>query len=170
MLLDGLNNIIVESDESPSKMSSNSGRLETLQTRRPGTSMPNNSSCRTFSRSRTHRESFTRESQQKANATFLTECSFGVAHDRLVGVITDVQPFVPHWEQLHSINLSGKGLESVARLKEFLPRLDALKLWVSQWMTKAGRDADCYFRNENELAWLSGIPGSVRTLSVTSNW
>lgn len=63
-----------------------------------------------------------------ANATFLTECSFGVAHDRLVQVITDVQPFEPHWEELGSIDLSNAKLESVARLKEFLPRLDALSL------------------------------------------
>jgi hypothetical protein len=55
----------------------------------------------------------------KANATFLTECSFGVAHDRLVQVITDVQPFEPHWEDLSCIDLSNKNIESVARLKEF---------------------------------------------------
>jgi hypothetical protein len=65
-----------------------------------------------------------------ANATFLTECSFGITYDRLVEVITDVQPFVPHWEELSSIDLSNKKLESVARLKEFLPRLDALSLYV----------------------------------------
>ncbi|TDL23216.1 hypothetical protein BD410DRAFT_747256 [Rickenella mellea] len=85
------------------------------------------------------------------NATFLTECSFGVAHDRLVQVITDVQPFEPHWEALASIDLSGKRVDSVARLKEFLPKLDALYL------------------NENVLSWLSGVPSSVRTLSVVSN-
>lgn len=62
------------------------------------------------------------------NATFLTEASFGVAHDRLVEVITDVQPFEPYWEELKAINLSGKRIDSVARLKEFLPKLDALSL------------------------------------------
>ena len=68
------------------------------------------------------------QTPSRANATFLTECSFGVAHDRLVQVITDVQPFEPHWEALSSIDLSGKRLESVARLKEFLPKLDSLHL------------------------------------------
>ncbi|TFY57019.1 hypothetical protein EVJ58_g7285 [Rhodofomes roseus] len=63
-----------------------------------------------------------------ANATFLTECSFGVAHDRLVQVITDVQPFEPYWEDLTSIDLSAHNIDSVARLKEFLPRLDSLTL------------------------------------------
>ena len=71
------------------------------------------------------------EDGRTGNATFLTECSFAVAHDRLVEVITDVQPFVPRWEDLSSIDLSGKKLESVARLKEFLPRLDGLNLCVS---------------------------------------
>ena len=63
-----------------------------------------------------------------ANATFLTECSFGVAHDRLVQVITDVQPYEPYWEELTTIDLSHRNLDSTARLKEFLPRLDSLTL------------------------------------------
>ncbi|KAG1822617.1 uncharacterized protein BJ212DRAFT_1329202 [Suillus subaureus] len=88
---------------------------------------------------------------QKANATFLTECSFGLAHDRLVQVITDVQPFEPHWDELHTIDLSRKSLDGVTRLKEFLPKLDSLVL------------------NHNQLSWLSGIPNSVRTLSVAHN-
>ncbi|EPQ54712.1 L domain-like protein [Gloeophyllum trabeum ATCC 11539] len=87
----------------------------------------------------------------KANATFLTECSFGVAHDRLVQVITDVQPFEPYWEELSVIDLSRKNLDSVARLKEFLPRLDSLCL------------------NTNQVSYLSGIPSTVRSLSVASN-
>lgn len=45
-------------------------------------------------------------------------------------VITDVQPFEPHWEDLISIDLSKKSLDSVTRLKEFLPKLDSLTLWV----------------------------------------
>ncbi|KAJ7725348.1 hypothetical protein B0H16DRAFT_281822 [Mycena metata] len=100
------------------------------------------SSRRTFSRSHTHRN---------ANGTFLTECSFGVAHDRLVEVLTDVEPFEPHWDALTTVDLSNRRLESAARLKEFLPALDALNL------------------NANQLSWLSGIPGGVRTLSVASN-
>ncbi|KAJ3930819.1 MAG: hypothetical protein NXY57DRAFT_1010301 [Lentinula lateritia] len=100
---------------------------------------------RAFSMSQRHSEVDT------GNATFLTECSFGITHDRLVQVITDVEPFEPHWEELHSIDLSGKNLESVARLKEFLPHLDCLQL------------------NSNLLSWLSGVPSTVRTLSVACN-
>ncbi|EIW81244.1 L domain-like protein [Coniophora puteana RWD-64-598 SS2] len=83
-----------------------------------------------------------RPADDHANATFLTEWSFGVAHDRLVQVITDIQPFEPYWEELTFIDLSKRALDSVARLKEFLPQLDRLSF---------------------------GIPSSVRTLSVASN-
>lgn len=71
----------------------------------------------------------------QANATFLTEASFGVAHDKLVQVITDTQPFEPYWERLSSIDLSNKNVESVARLKEFLPQLHTLSLWVKSEVT-----------------------------------
>lgn len=67
---------------------------------------------------------------RRPNATFLTEASFGVAHDKLIQVITDVQPFEPYWEELNTINLANKNIESVARLQEFLPRLHTLSLWV----------------------------------------
>lgn len=77
----------------------------------------NTSRSRTFSRTPGSR-----------NATFLTECSFGVSHDRLLQYITDVEPFEPDWEGLRSIDLSGKKAESVVRLKEFLPRLDEVNL------------------------------------------
>lgn len=63
-----------------------------------------------------------------AGVTFLTECSFRVAQERLVHVITDIHPFEPHWESLASIDLSRKRLESIAHLKEFLPKLDSLYL------------------------------------------
>ena len=63
-----------------------------------------------------------------ANATFLTECSFGVAHDRLVQLITDVYGSEPYWEHLKVLDLRGKGADSVARLKEFLPDLIEVNL------------------------------------------
>lgn len=125
----------IDEEESPSKVSS-SGRpdeLQPLHARRPSNATASSSKSesprRVFSRTYSRRAlSPGRQSIAKANGTFLTECSFGVAHDRLVEVITDVQPFEPHWEELGAIDLSGAKLESVARLKEFLPRLDALSL------------------------------------------
>ncbi|KAJ7644301.1 hypothetical protein FB45DRAFT_897485 [Roridomyces roridus] len=123
-----------------------------------GAGRPSGSSAATSSRSAasesgmvsasSSRHAFSRSNR---NGTFLTECSFAVAHDRIVEVLTDVEPFEPHWEALTTVDLSGKRIESTARLKEFLPALDAINL------------------NDNQLAWLSGVPGGVRTLSVASN-
>jgi hypothetical protein len=121
---------LLDEDESPSKASSSTTRpitdeIQPLSASRPA-SLDRSSGWdtvrRSLSRSQTHRPS------ANPNATFLTECSFGVAHDRLVQVITDIQPFEPHWESLKSIDLSKKSIESVARLKEFLPQLDCLSL------------------------------------------
>ncbi|TFK19988.1 hypothetical protein FA15DRAFT_600514 [Coprinopsis marcescibilis] len=157
-MMDALADSDFDDEDSPSK-SSSLGRpeeLRPLQARQAGASTEasrREPSRRVFSRSQTHRPS-PGQSLNKANATFLTECSFGVAHDRLVEVITDVQPFEPYWEELGAIDLSDKKLESVARLKEFLPRLDSLSLQVG---------------NSNQLSWLSGVPASVRTLSAAHN-
>lgn len=116
-----------EGDLSPSKGSLVRGEeLQPLSARQPNNSK--DSSHRVFSRSRTHHPVAHKQDLSRANGTFLTECSFGVTHDRLVAVITDIQPFEPYWEELSSIDLSRRNLESVARLKEFLPRLDALNL------------------------------------------
>ncbi|EMD39716.1 hypothetical protein CERSUDRAFT_112020 [Gelatoporia subvermispora B] len=153
-MLDNLEAQSYESD-SPSKASS-AGRpasadLQLVKPRRPrGGDASKEVSQRVFSRSISMAKSPGTPSQ-RANGTFLTECSFGVAHDRLVQVITDVQPFEPYWEELTAIDLSNRNVDSVARLKEFLPRLDSLSL------------------NANQLSWLSGVPGSVRSLSAASN-
>ena len=122
---------LLDEDESPSKASSSGSARPMVDEIRPlsmrrSTSLDRSggedTSRRSLSRSQTHRPGV------DPNATFLTECSFGVAHDRLVQVITDIQPFEPHWESLKSIDLSKKSIESVARLKEFLPQLDCLSL------------------------------------------
>ncbi|KAI1789389.1 hypothetical protein LXA43DRAFT_892958 [Ganoderma leucocontextum] len=148
-------------EDSPSKTSTSSrphaDELHPLQQRWPSRSRgPGAPSSGIASREVSRRVSAASRSTPNlsragGDATFLTECSFGVAHDRLVQVITDVQPFEPYWEELTSIDLSNRHLDSTARLKEFLPRLDSLSL------------------NFNQLSWLSGVPGNVRTLSVASN-
>ena len=69
-----------------------------------------------------------RTSGNYGNATFLTECSFAVSHDRLVQLITDVEPYEPCWENLQAVDLSSKGVDSLVRLKEFLPQLDEADL------------------------------------------
>lgn len=66
--------------------------------------------------------------QAQANQTIFTECSFAVSQDRLVQAITQVHPYEPHWENLPQIDLSTLKLESVAKLKSFLPSLVSLDL------------------------------------------
>jgi protein NUD1 len=97
----------------------------------------------------------------------LTECSFGIAHDRLIQCITDAKTFEPHWENLLSIDLSGKQLDSVVRLKEFLPSLDTLKLCVLTHDKFAM--LTLLYRDDNALPWLSGVPNTVHVLSAVWN-
>ncbi|KAJ7241378.1 hypothetical protein C8J57DRAFT_1726649 [Mycena rebaudengoi] len=47
---------------------------------------------------------------------------------RLIVALTDIEPFAPHWGALAHVDLSHKGLESAARLKELVPALDGLSL------------------------------------------
>ena len=121
-------------DDSPSKASSTSrppsDGLSLLEPRRPSMGPGAASSSSQQASRRLSSRAIPRQSSRglSANATFLTECSFGVAHDRLVQVITDVQPYEPYWEELTIIDLSHRNLDSTARLKEFLPRLDSLSL------------------------------------------
>ncbi|TKY87104.1 hypothetical protein EX895_003781 [Sporisorium graminicola] len=83
--------------------------------------------------------------------TLLTDASFNFAHDKVLEAITDVEPWEPGWDELQTIDLSRRRLESCVRLKEFLPVLEEVDL-----------------RN-NELSYLTGIPASVRVLNVAQN-
>ncbi|KAH7913431.1 hypothetical protein BJ138DRAFT_1146190 [Hygrophoropsis aurantiaca] len=157
-MMHDLENTDLDDEGSPTK-STSSGRppteeLQPLGHRRPSSQVAVSGSVANSSRrvSSMSQRSRIVDSKGMQNATFLTEWSFGLAHDKLVQVITDMQPFEPYWEELNNIDLTRKTLDSVARLKEFLPKLDSLIL------------------NHNQLSWLSGIPATVRTLSVASNF
>jgi hypothetical protein len=63
------------------------------------------------------------------NNTFATtDFSFSVSHERLLKLITDVEPFEPNWEGIKSITFTGKRLESTVKLKHWLPYLDEIDL------------------------------------------
>ncbi|CAO1613153.1 unnamed protein product [Sympodiomycopsis kandeliae] len=89
--------------------------------------------------------------ESAADKTFLTQASFNVAHDRIVEVITDVAPWVPDWDDLKEIDLNGRKLESVLRLKEFLPNVESLRV------------------DNNQIEYLTGLPPTLRLLSAASN-
>ena len=83
--------------------------------------------------------------------TLLTDASFNFAHDKVLEAITDVEPWEPGWDELQTVNLSRRRLESCVRLKEFLPMLEEVDL------------------QGNELSYLTGIRASVRVLNVAQN-
>ena len=120
-------------DDTPSKTSTARPPTEALPLpvgRRAGRSPVKSGSSRrdTPRRSSSLSARSSRSLGRNVNSTLLTECSFGVAHDKLVQVLTDVQPYEPYWDELTTVDLSQKNLDSVARLKEFTPRLDSLVL------------------------------------------
>ncbi|CAO1618362.1 unnamed protein product [Jaminaea pallidilutea] len=86
-----------------------------------------------------------------ADKTFLTQASFDVAHERIVEVLTDVAPFVPDWEELTTLDASARKLDSVVRLKEFVPNLER-----------------CHLDN-NAISYLTGLPAALRTLTISHN-
>lgn len=121
-------------------------------------------SKRLFERSRSIHDIRSGTSPRKNTArtnvdgTFLTECSFGVAHDRLIQVITDVQPFEPYWEELNAIDLSRRRLDSVARLKEFLPKLDSLHLCVKFFFSSVRSSVLCLALHAEKESMTAFLP------------
>ncbi|KAH9824344.1 hypothetical protein DFH28DRAFT_1118169 [Melampsora americana] len=83
--------------------------------------------------------------------TFLTDCSFGMSREKLLKLITDIEPYEPMWDQLKVLDLSGKRIESVVRLDELLPRLDQVDL------------------HSNQLGFLTGLPRTIRMLLANEN-
>ncbi|KAI8448078.1 hypothetical protein BY996DRAFT_4591942, partial [Phakopsora pachyrhizi] len=83
--------------------------------------------------------------------TGTSECSFGLNYERLIKLISDLEPFEPYWSSIKVIDLSSRRLESVVRLKEILPLLDQI-------------DLHC-----NQLNYLNGLPESIRMLLVSDN-
>lgn len=66
--------------------------------------------------------------ESRRDMTYLTECSFGVAKDRIIEVLTDVAPWEPDWEHMRELDVAYRGLESCVKLKEFMPRLEEVKM------------------------------------------
>jgi protein NUD1 len=69
----------------------------------------------------------------------------------MVKHITDVEAYEPYWEYMRQLNLRGKRLISLHRLKEFCSRLDKLDV------------------SNNKIGQLGDVPYSVRTLNIQRN-
>ncbi|KAF9416525.1 hypothetical protein BGZ94_010198 [Podila epigama] len=78
------------------------------------------------------------------------ESSFSHAEGHLIRHITALHPW-EEWDQVKSLDLSKKEVESTINLNHLVPNLEVLLL------------------NENEMSHLTGIPKTVKTLQARSN-
>lgn len=74
-----------------------------------------------------------------------------LAVDDMVKAITDVEPYEPYWGHIRKLNLAGKDLTSLHRLRDYCSDLEELDI------------------SSNDIGQLSGIPASVRFLTAQRN-
>ncbi|CCJ31081.1 unnamed protein product [Pneumocystis jirovecii] len=89
------------------------------------------------------------ETQDISNTTF--NCSFSVALQNLVSVLTDVEPYEPFWEKIQHLNFSNKNIESLIGLCDFCPKLTSLDV------------------SYNALTFLTGCPETIRNINLQNN-
>ncbi|KTW28847.1 hypothetical protein T552_01476 [Pneumocystis carinii B80] len=92
---------------------------------------------------------FLRDHQDLSSATL--NCSFSMAIQNLVVVLTDIEPYEPFWEKFQHLNLSGKNIESLIGLSDFCPKLNNLDV------------------SYNKLTFLTGCPNTVRNMNLQNN-
>lgn len=78
------------------------------------------------------------------------ESSFSHAEGHLIRFITGLHPW-EEWDQVKSLDLSKREVESLIKLNHLVPNLEMLLV------------------NENQVSYLTGIPKSVKTLQARSN-
>jgi len=78
------------------------------------------------------------------------QSSFSHSEGHLLRFITALHPW-DEWDQVKSLDLTKKEVESTIRLNHLVPNLDVLIL------------------NDNQVPYLTGIPKSVKTLQARSN-
>lgn len=78
------------------------------------------------------------------------QSSFSHAEGELIRYITGLHPW-DEWDQVKSLDLTKREVESTIRLNHLVPNLEVLIL------------------NENQVPYLTGVPKSVKTLQVRSN-
>ncbi|KAF9997886.1 hypothetical protein BGZ79_008411 [Entomortierella chlamydospora] len=78
------------------------------------------------------------------------QSSFSHAEEKLVHFITALNPW-DEWDQVKSLDLTKRQVESTIKLNNLVPNLEVLIL------------------NDNQVPYLTGVPKSVKTLQVRSN-
>ncbi|KAF9305388.1 hypothetical protein BGZ74_010436 [Mortierella antarctica] len=85
-----------------------------------------------------------------SSAMMPEDSSFSHAEGHLIRFITGLHPW-EEWDQVKSLDLSKREVESTIRLDHLVPNLEMLHL------------------NENQMTYLTGIPRSVKTLQARAN-
>ncbi|KAF9344587.1 hypothetical protein BGX26_004148, partial [Mortierella sp. AD094] len=92
-----------------------------------------------------------RSSSNPASGGMVAEqSSFSHAEGQLIHFITGLHPW-DEWDQVKSLDLTKREVESTIKLNHLVPNLEVLIL------------------NDNQVPYLTGIPKSVKTLQVRSN-
>ncbi|KAK9385487.1 hypothetical protein V1515DRAFT_608231 [Lipomyces mesembrius] len=91
------------------------------------------------------------KSRHDVTAVSQLESSFSIAVQNLVKILSDIHPFEPYWQDITTLDLQGRDLETLVRLDEWCPQLLDLNV------------------NENDLGYLTGVPESTRVLRAAHN-
>lgn len=88
---------------------------------------------------------------ENGGASFLTNASFNIAHDKMLQLLTDIAPWTTRWHSMLTVDLRGRRVDSLMRIDEFLPKLVEALL------------------DDNEIEYLTGLPNTLRHLSISRN-
>ncbi|KAF2401358.1 hypothetical protein EJ06DRAFT_529489 [Trichodelitschia bisporula] len=82
---------------------------------------------------------------------YMMEDRFAAGNELLVKALQDTEPEEPYWEDLHKLDLRGKGLTSLHLLEGLCERLESLDI------------------SNNNLGQLNGAPSTIRCLNAAGN-
>ncbi|KAK9479199.1 hypothetical protein V1514DRAFT_328729 [Lipomyces japonicus] len=91
------------------------------------------------------------EGRHDATAVSQLDSSFSIAIQNLVRVLSDIQPFEPYWEDITTLNLPSRNLETLVRLEEWCPNVHNMNV------------------SDNHLGYLTGVPTTIRNLNTSKN-
>ncbi|KAG4305076.1 hypothetical protein PORY_001246 [Pneumocystis oryctolagi] len=135
-----------------------------------------NSSMQTPKHERLVNKSFTDIYKDSINSKFLEvhqdlsnttlNCSFSIAIQNLVAVLTDIEPYEPFWEKIQHLNFSDKNIESLIGLSFFYSntKLESL-IGLSDLCPKLTSLDVSY----NGLTFLTGCPKAIRNINIQNN-
>lgn len=89
--------------------------------------------------------------RQEAHSLQPSQMQVSLSAQEIVKKITDVEPYEPYWEYLHTLDLCDRGVQTLHLLNDFCARLQELEV------------------SKNQLVEVNGAPSSLRSLHVRRN-